>query len=188
MLLMQYRFDLADDYDMGSVRERISVLGPGFNSLAGLVQKAFFVSSLANGRPNRYAPFYVWKNDEAMRAFLLSDAFTRLCAKYGRPKIRAWMTIHSKTGGASRTPGQATQEFIPVNPSTDLGVLASHERAKADAAGHDESLHSIHIGLDATTWQLVRTCFWHQPPETKQGVDAYDIEYLAFPRIECLSA
>ena len=188
MLLMQYRFDLADDYDMGSVRERISVLGPSFNSLAGLVQKAFFVSSLANGRPNRYAPFYVWQNDRAMRAFLLSDAFARLCAKYGRPKIRAWMTIHSKTGDASRTPEQAPQEFVSVDPSTDLAVLASHERAKANAARHDKTLHSIHVGLDTTTWQLVRTCFWHQLPETKQGVDAYDIEYLAFPRNEYLCA
>ena len=188
MLLMQYRFDLADDHDMGSVRERISVLGPSFNSLAGLVQKAFLVSSLANGRPNRYAPFYVWQNDEAMRAFLLSDAFARLCAKYGRPKVRAWMTIHSKTGDASRMPEQATQEFISVDPSTDLGLLASHERTKVETAGHDESLHSIHIGLDTATWQLIRTCFWHQPPETKQGVDAYDIEYLAFPRNEYLSA
>jgi hypothetical protein len=173
---------------MSALRERVSVIGSGFNSLAGLVQKAFLVSNLANSHPNRYAPFYVWQDEEAMRGFLLSDAFARVCAKYGRPTVRAWMTIHSRTGGLSRIPGQATQEFISIEPSTDLNALASEERAKADAIGRDGELHSIHIGLDTTTWQLVRTCFWHQPPEATHGTDAYDLEYLAFPARECLSA
>jgi hypothetical protein len=185
---MQYRFDLDDDHDMRALRERVSVIGSGFSSLAGLVQKAFLVSSLANCRPNRYAPFYVWQDEEAMRAFLLSDAFARVCAKYGRPKVRTWMTIHSKTGGFYQMPGQATQEFISIGPSADLSTLASEERAKADAVGRDGELHSIHIGLNTTMWQLVRTCFWHQPPETTHGIDAYDLEYLAFPYREFLSA
>jgi Domain of unknown function (DUF4865) len=188
MLLMQYRFDFADDHDMGAVRERISAIAPGFNSLGGLVHKAFLVSSLADGSSNRYAPFYVWKNDEAMRAFLVSDAFARVCAKYGRPKVRAWIALHSKTGSLSKIPVRATQEFIPVEPSSDLAVLAAHEQARADVAARDGSLHSIHIGLDTTTWQLVRMYFWHHASATKQDVDAYDIEYLAFPRMERLSA
>lgn len=188
MLLMQYRFDLEDDHDMRALRERVSVIGSGFNSLAGLVQKAFLVSSLANGRPNRYAPFYVWQDEEAMRTFLLSDAFARVCAKYGRPEVHTWMTIHSKTGGFYQMPGQATQEFISIEPSADLDTLASEERAKADAVGREGELHSIHIGLNTTMWQLVRTCFWHQPPETTHGIDAYDLEYLAFPHRERLSA
>ena len=188
MLPMQYRIDLEDDHDMRALRERVSVIGSGFNSLAGLVQKAFLVSNLASGLPNRYAPFYVWQDEEAMRAFLLSDAFARVCAKYGRPKVRAWMTIHSRTGGFSQMPGQATQEFISIEPSTDLSTLASEERAKADVIGREGKLHSIHIGLDTNMWQLVRTCFWHQPPDTTHGVDAYDLEYLAFPQRERLSA
>jgi hypothetical protein len=188
MLLMQYRFDLEVDHDMKALRERVSVIGSGFNSLAGLVQKAFLVANLANGRPNRYAPFYVWEDEEAMRAFLLSDAFARVCAKYGRPKVRTWMTIHSKTGGFYQMPGQATQEFISIEPSADLSTVASEERAKAYAAGRSGELHSIHIGLDTTLWQLVRTCFWHQPPETTDGIDAYDLEYLAFPHRARLSA
>lgn len=186
MLQMQYRFDLKDDHDMTALRERISVIGSGFNSLAGLVQKAFLISSLAHDRPNRYAPFYVWQNEEAMRAFLLSDAFVRVCAKYGRPSVRAWMTLYSRTGSFSRTPRRATQEFVPVTPSTELSTLASEERAKADAVGDDGTLHSIHIGVDTATWQLIRTCFWYQPPEAIHGVDVYDLEYLAFPHKECV--
>lgn len=188
MLLMQYRFDVEDDHDMRALRERISVIGPNFNSLAGLVQKAFLVSLHTHGRPHRYAPFYVWQDDEAMNAFLLSDAFARVCAKYGRPTVRASMTLHSQTGSFSQVPAHATQEFISVDPSTDLRRLASEEKAMADAAGHDERLHSIHVGLDTTMWQLVRTCFWHQPSETTHGIDAYDLEYLAFPHRELLSA
>jgi hypothetical protein len=98
------------------------------------------------------------------------------------------MTIHSKTGGFCLMPVQATQEFISIEPSADLSSLASEELAKADAVGRDEELHSIHIGLNTTMWQLIRTCFWHQPPETTHGIDAYDLEYLAFPHRECLSA
>ena len=188
MLLMQYRFDLEDDHDMTALRERVWVIGSSFNSLAGLVQKAFLVSNLANGHPNRYAPFYVWRDEEAMQAFVLSNAFAQVCAKYGRPKVRAWMSIYSRTGDDYHMPGQATQEFIPIEPSTDLSVLASGERAKADALGRDGELHSIHIGLDTTMWQLVRTCFWHQLPETTPGIDAYDLEYLAFPQRKRLSA
>jgi hypothetical protein len=188
MLLMQYRFDLQEDHDMTALRERVWVIGSSFNLLAGLVQKAFLVSNLANGQPNRYSPFYVWQDEEAMRAFILSNAFAQVCAKYGRPKVSAWMTIHSRTGGDYHLPRQATQEFISIEPSTDLSVLASDERAKADALGRDGDLHSIHIGLDTTIWQLVRTCFWHQSPETTPGVDAYDLEYLAFPQRKRLSA
>jgi len=185
MLLMQYRFDLDNDHDMAALRERIAVIGSGFNSLDGLMQKAFLVSSVTQGRPNRYSPFYVWQNDEAMRAFLLSDAFARVCAKYGRPEVPTWIAIHSKMGDPSKLPQHATQEFISVDPSTDLMTLILDERVRADAAGHEAALHSIHIGLDTTTWQLIRTCFWHQSPDTKPDVDTYDVEYLAFPRNEC---
>ena len=70
--------------------------------------------------------------------------------------------------------------------SGELSTLASEERAKADAVGSDGALHSIHIGVDTATWQLIRTCFWYRPPEAIHGVDVYDLEYLAFPDKECI--
>jgi hypothetical protein len=184
MWLMQYRFDFADDRDMADVRERIAVIGPDFDALPGLVQKAFLVSSRAEGRPNRYAPFYVWQNEQGMRSFLLSDAFARVCAKYGRPRVHAWLAVHSITGTDSRLPRQATQQCIALEASTDLALLAADEQTYAETAAQDEALHSIHVGLDTSTWQLLRTCFWHQAPALTAGIDAYDIGHLAFPHHE----
>lgn len=184
MWLMQYRFDFPDHHDMAAVRERIAVIGPDFDSLPGLVQKAFLISSHAEGRSNRYAPFYVWQNEQGMRSFLLSDAFARVCAKYGRPRVCAWLAVHSVTSNDARLPRQATQQCIPLEASTDLSLLVADERVRAETAAKDEALHSIHVGLDTTTWQLVRTCFWHRMPALKADMDAYDIGYLAFPHNE----
>jgi len=162
MLAMQYGFDFPDDFDLDSVRKRISEIGARFDGLPGLHLKAFLVAACSGAAPNRYAPFYLWNDPAGMTAFLMSDSFRAVAAKYGRPKVRSWSPIAHQHGPArAMTPTFATQQFIDLPPNTDLVALAATERD------------------DPHAWQLTRTALWSSAPQGIADARTFELRYLA---------
>ncbi len=180
MLAMQYGFDFPDDFDLDSVRKRISEIGARFDGLPGLHLKAFLVGACSGAAPNRYAPFYLWNDPAGMTAFLTSDSFSAVAAKYGRPKVRSWSPIAHQHGPArAMTPTFATQQFIDLRPNTDLVALAAAERDAASLVAGESGLHTVFVGLDPHAWQLTRTALWSSAPQGIADARTFELRYLA---------
>jgi heme-degrading monooxygenase HmoA len=164
MLAMQYRFDLPPAIDPDTVRTRARDVGPSFEGLPGLHMKAFLVASA----PATYAPIYVWDNDASMRAFLASEAFTRVVAKYGKPTFSVFAPIRIARSATPGAPRFATQErsALPVPAVFD----GNGGTVRADA--------NVLVGADLSRWESVRTTFWQDPPPFREGQVVYDIPYL----------
>jgi hypothetical protein len=189
MLAMQYGFDLPESFDMNAIRLRVAEIGGRFDRLPGLFQKAFLISQRAHGGSNRYAPFYLWETVDGMTKFLLSDAFRALVEKYGRPVVRTWNPVAFSTGPAVHgTPRFALQQRIDIPPGSDLDPLAAVERARVEALAHDAGLHTAFVGLDAGSWQFMRTSFWHARPTTAvEGVEL-EVLHLSAPGLRAMDA
>lgn len=180
MLAMQYGFDLPDEFDMDAVRNRVAEIGSRFDGLPGLHLKAFLVAGKTGSAPNRYAPFYLWRESAGMTAFLMSESFRAVEAKYGRPMVRSWSPVAELQGrAAAGSPRFATQQFIDVPPGTDLVALAASERETAASMARDTALHSVFVGLDAHSWQLNRTALWRDEPVETGGARTFEVRYLA---------
>nr|WED67986.1 DUF4865 family protein [Pectobacterium colocasium] len=90
MIVMQYRFTLPADYDMAIIEARIAQNGAKLNGFPGLLFKTYLISLRDDAfcDENGYAPLYVWKNAEAMAAFLQSPGFKMLTLDFGWPQNR----------------------------------------------------------------------------------------------------
>ena len=99
MIIMQYRFELADDYDMALIEQRIADKGPLFENHPGLVFKSWLYSRrdqpLQPETRNCYAPLYVWESSEAMDTFLSGPLFAGAVNSFGQPDIRRWMALRT---------------------------------------------------------------------------------------------
>lgn len=180
MFAMQYGFDLADDVELDAIRRRVQEIGPRFDGLPGLHAKAFLLAERDGPAAKRYAPYYLWKDPVGMTDFLMSASFAAVEAKYGRPVVYTWSPIACLQGdAASHTPRFASQQRVDVPAGSDLVRLAAEERERAEAVAATPGLHTVFSGLDANTWQLLRTSFWLSPPALEGNARAFELLYLA---------
>lgn len=184
MIAMQYSFPLAETYDMSRIRARIAEKGPLFDSLPGLVNKAFLLNDRATGSPfNEYATFYVWRDEAAMRDFLLSDTFQAVIDTFGRPRVRHWMLL-DQMGSADLTRATfAQREFVPLSDSAAPRDLVAQERAAGKALATRSGFVARIAALDVELWEAVRFTLWRDRRAAPHAVSAhaYDVAYVACP-------
>lgn len=171
MIAMHYRFTLPADYDMGLIEARIACNGARLDGFPGLLFKAYLYSRQDDGalpgQENRYAPFYVWHNAEAMDRFLASEGFAALTRHFGWPRIQTWQLLRA-----------------PDPASLDGACMARLRRTKV--ASHDQlaGLHgeAMVSGWDLSRWEWLEADLLpsSMPPEA----ELYRIGYLAKGRGE----
>lgn len=188
MIGMQYVFTLPDDYDMRTIRNRVAERGHLFDKLEGLFEKAFLISEMGmtGATENSYAPFYLWSHDEAISNFLASEKFRALSETFGRPTLRIWLPLYFSTGQAKLAkPAFATREIIDISPESDVKEMRRIEyRVHRQWAEHPAN-HSGFIGLDATSWQIVRFALWTGTPQSlPDGPQAFEVVHLSAPGID----
>ena len=179
MFAMQYGFDFPATFDMGTILARAADIGPRFNDLPGLYQKAFLVGQNTAGSASRYTPFYLWRDVDGMTAFLQSDAFRAVSAHYGRPAVQRWNQVGFVEGPAvDGHPRFAVQELVGLAPDVDLAQVRAQEAASLDGLAGEPGLQTAFVGLDPEKWQLVRVSLWTERPARATG-RVFDVAFLS---------
>ena len=182
MHAMQYQFEFSPGFDLQTVRDRVAELGPRFNDLPGLHYKAFLLSEASGEQPALYAPFYVWRRPEGMREFLLSDSFTAVCARYGRPGVHQWVPLWHQDGNFMEDPpAYATREFAKAAEFKGLVDLAERESERSRRVLMEPGAHSVFVGVDPVTWKLIRMTLWTSRPSPRDGSHLFEVAYLSRP-------
>jgi hypothetical protein len=166
MIAMQYGFTLPADYDMGIVRERIATKGPLLDNLPGLVFKAYLYADRAgqvDAAENRYAPFYLWRDEESMHGFLNGPGFAGVAQAFGWTSVQTWTPWHASVGGELRQARHATRSVEAIAPYTDLAALRLREEGHARHALECGAL-AVVIGFEPAGWSIVRMVLWRGEP------------------------
>ncbi|MEI7366405.1 DUF4865 family protein [Pectobacterium colocasium] len=163
MIVMQYRFTLPADYDMAIIEARIAQNGAKLNGFPGLLFKTYLISLRDDAfcDENGYAPLYVWKNAEAMAAFLQSPGFKMLTLDFGWPQIDTWLTL--------RLPA-----IDEVSNATWLSMTKQHIDAHSDLASL--TLDGQLCAWDVSRWQTLKVSFGDAP---QAGRENFRIGYVA---------
>ncbi|WP_238149844.1 DUF4865 family protein [Dyella jiangningensis] len=161
---MQYSFTLPADYDMAIIRRRIAEKGPSLDHFDGLHLKAYLHATAGeHARDNLYAPFYVWRDSEAMQRFLGSAGFQSLTQAFGWPSIRCWQVWDAYLPPHARQARFASRDIHPIVPHTALDALRNVAR---DALQHDVE-HRALAGVTAfepTTWSWMSFRLFDETP------------------------
>ncbi|QWA11126.1 DUF4865 family protein [Sodalis ligni] len=173
MIAMQYRFTLPADYDMSIIEQRIHDNGARLDNYPGLVFKTYLYARRGgvspDGKENRYAPLYVWRDGTAMTGFLQSDAFEKLIRDFGWPVIECWTVISSPDLTAIDGCLFATISTHIITPYTTL------TEALQPGGGNELT------AWDCSRWSVLRARFSSRPEEPGFP-DRYRIGYIAGPR------
>jgi heme-degrading monooxygenase HmoA len=167
MIAMQYRFVLPADYDMGIIRERIASRGPALDHLPGLLFKAYLHGTAPE---NSYAPFYLWRDEQAMHDFLNGPAFAGVAKAFGWPSVRTWTPWHAAVGDDIRQARHATLSSEAIAPYSPLAEL----RAREEDWARRQGALAVVVGFEPVTWTITRLCLWRDPP----AVAAHERHYL----------
>lgn len=181
MIAMQYTIRLAGDYDLQLLRDRVARRKPLFDGLKGLVHKSYMFSS----EQAIYAPFYVWENDDAARAFLISELFSDLVRTFGRPRVRLWSVLEFGGHKDEDEPKLAVRELDIIPAEDDLSELARLEKERHDEALNTEGLCYHLSAIDPDRWEIMRYSVWCDPEKIQKcdadAVECFDILQLCEP-------
>ena len=176
MIAMQYSFVLPADYDMAVVRERIATKGPLLDDLPGLVFKAYLYGSEPE---HAYAPFYLWRDEEAMHGFLNGPAFAGVARAFGWPSVKTWTPWHATVGADVRAARFATRSSAVIKPHAALGELRLQEEAFAQQALAQGALAMV-IGFEPVTWTITRLALWR---DAAVGKADYHVGHVSAPGV-----
>ena len=181
MIAMQYTIQLAADFGVERIRERVNARGPLFDKFPGLAHKSY----LFNHQHALYAPFYIWNSHDAARDFLLGSLFVSVMETFGRPRVRTWNVIAYDIIDAAVAPRYAVREVDSIASEDHLGTLAEQERDHHRALAGTDGLHSHAVALDADRWELVRYSLWRDEScalkVRADSVQPYEVLHLSTP-------
>ncbi|MEB1530725.1 DUF4865 family protein [Xanthomonas sp. WHRI 7945] len=185
MIAMQYSIALPADYDMAIIRRRIADKGPLLDGLPGLVFKAYLSADRRDralpSRANLYAPFYLWRDAEAMHAFLAGAAFGALADAFGRPAVQLWTVCAASLAADLHGARYARREIVALSDADALQSLGEREaeRARSDLAAGALAAVSAY---EPHGWNLLRLRLWRDPPPPSPDAgQAYAVGHMSVP-------
>lgn len=181
MIAMQYSFVLPADYDMAIVRERIAVKGKLLDNLPGLAFKAYLHAERGEAAENQYAPFYLWRDADAMHEFLNGPGFAGVTQAFGWPSVRTWTPWHASIGDAVRQARHALRSVAAIAPHSDLAARRLREEEWAQQTLRRGAL-AVVVGFEPVKWSIVRMSLWREAPAgAEPGEQRYRIGHVSAP-------
>lgn len=193
MIAMQYGIGLPADYDMGIIRRRIADKGHLLDDFDGLVFKAYLHASRGDarlpGRDNLYAPFYLWRDADAMQRFLCGEGFAALSGDFGRPAVRSWQAWGAALAPDARGAVCASRELVDVPADADLPRWREQE-ARLARRDRDAGALAAVAALDPRDWTLVRFRLWDRDRADLAGerVQLYAVGHVSMPGARAIRA
>ncbi|WP_052408672.1 DUF4865 family protein [Paraburkholderia acidipaludis] len=183
MLIKQYEHRLPFDYNIDQIRARGRERGAKWDDAQGLAFKAFALRERGkHGAPHHaYTSIYLWLAEDAAADFVTGPRFQPVLDSFGRPTIRTWLPISVQIGDVHRHALAIYKHEFELDERTDLVALRKSEAIRADSlAGQPNNIAAI-VGIDVTTWKLVRFEISAAPLSEPEVGIGYEIAYLAAP-------
>ncbi len=185
MIAMQYSIVLPADDDMAIIQRRIADKGPLLDDLPGLVFKAYLSADCGDralsSRSNLYAPFYLWRDAEAMRDFLAGAAFRALTESFGRPAVQLWTVCAAQLRADLRGARYARREIAAIADADLLETLGEREAERARDAVAAGALAAVGA-YEPHGWNRLRLRLWRDlPPPSPDVGQAYAVGHVSMP-------
>ena len=179
MLAMQMSIRLGADRDRATVHGHVSSCAERLAHGPGLIH----ASCLYDEETYRYEPFYIWKDNGALRSFLFGDSFTEVVESCGRPRVRTWSVLEFDRTASAGSPTFAVREIDAIATGESLCRVARREREHHRHILQSPGLIAHGIMFDPDRWEVVRLGLWRDAGCVEPGdadcIDTYHVtEFL----------
>lgn len=179
---MQYTVKVPNGFDLAKAGDHVHQRLPLFENFEGLVLKLY----LFDPQDGLYAPFYVWRDMEAARRFLVGDLFQGVIANFGRPRVRSWQILDFYRTDTEILSGVACREIDQVEGDVTLETVVKREKLLHESQKGSPGLAVRISALDPDRWEIARFSVWTSSAAMQPcDADCQNIyQVLAFSALE----
>lgn len=182
MLAMQYSIQLPENVDAQAIRTRVKARKQLFDDHEGLIHKSF----LYNEADKLYAPFYIWKDAEGAKNFLIDDLFKGVVETFSRHRVRNWFVMHMAYGNRKLSPAFAQREVDIIPAEEPLDAYLARDKKTQAALLSDPNLYMHVVALDSDRWEILHFSLWKDkasaPKPASDSYLTYEVLHVSEPK------
>ncbi len=156
MFAMQMTICMGKSHDGSIVHDRVVACVRSHQLRRDLIHASYLV----NPKEFVYAPFYVWRDEDAMRGFLLGKSFAGVVQAFGRPRIRTWNVLQFDQIHREGAASFGVREVDAICREDDLATAARREGERHRALLGAPGLEARAVVLDPDRWEIARFSLW----------------------------
>lgn len=186
-IIAHYAHRLPADYDTHLIRTRALQRGVLWDAVPELYFKGFLLRE--RGRhgaiASSYSSLYLWRQDAALRDFLVTGRYKTVTDTFGRAEIKTRIALDACRGRAAEARFAVLDEVdIPVDADVTAASAGEIERNNEVAARYDTVAAAV--GVDMVAWKFTRIRLAASEPTESDGGTVYEILHLARPLLDTL--
>jgi hypothetical protein len=186
-IIAYYAHRLPANYDTGIIRTRAKERGVLWDAVPELYFKAFLLreSGQHGAIANSYSSLYLWRQDTALRDFLVTGRYKTVTDSFGRAEIQTRFVLDARKGRATEARFAYMEELdIPLDTALTAASASEIERNK-EMAGQEGTVAAA-TSIDTLNWKFTRILLaTNEQGRTDRGV-ACEILHLARPLLNTL--
>ena len=187
MIVAHYAHRLPSNYDIDLIRKRAKERGVLWDSIPELYFKGFLLRERGRfgANPNNYYSLYLWRQDAAIRDFLVTGRYRTVTDSFGRAEIQTRFALDAcKGSGQEARFAYKDEADIPVDADLTTAFASEIERNR-ERAEHSGIVVAA-VGVDAQNWKFTRILLSSNEPDRHESGEAYEILHLARPLLDTL--
>lgn len=119
MHAMQYKISFPIDFDMNSIRKRVSCNGSKTDGFSQLLLKAYLILDTKDKK--EYSPLYIWEDYNGMNTFIFDGFYDNILESFGWQTIQIAIPIKVELESVSSTRYVLEIQHI-IQPSTSMTI------------------------------------------------------------------
>lgn len=188
MIMAHYAHRLPATLDIGQIRARAKERGPLWDAIPELVFKGFLLRE--KGRygaiAHNYSSFYLWRQDDGFRDFLLDGRYKTVTDSFGRADIETRFVLDARRGDG-RVARFAFKEEVSIPLDDDLTTAFERTIARNRAAAMQPGTVAAAVGINPQNWTFTHFVLSENAPSGNEAGTGYEVLYLAQPLLETLA-
>jgi hypothetical protein len=187
MMIAHYLHRLPTNYDVGLIRQRAKERAAEWDDEPDLVFKAFMLREAGQlgAIANSYSSLYLWRQDDAIRNFLVSGRYKGVTDTFGRADIQTRFALDARKGAVSDARFVYKEELdIPVD--ADLAKDLANEIERNKTIARHPGIVAAAVGIDPLNWKLTRIALSADDPRDLGPGIAFQVLHLAHPLLDTL--
>lgn len=152
-----------------------------FDTHTGLIHKSF----LYNKRERLYAPFYIWKDVEQARDFIMDKLFHGVVETFARHRVRSWYVVNVIYGNKKQPPVYACRDIDIIPQEEKLSNYIDAQLEIQQNLKNNPYLHMHVLAVDVDRWEILQFSLWNSKEcSEKSGSDCctdYNVLHVSEP-------
>ena len=167
MIMMQYKIELPNDFDMNNIRKRVKENVFKTDRFEDLLFKAYLISE----KNKEYSPLYIWKNNKGMNKFIFDGFYDNILNSFG------WQTINIGIPLLQEFKDNFSKAKYLLEIESEIKPM--EKMKKMEFSISDNKIIGKELIYNPEKWKCTEYYFFEDIPYEKENSKLYEVLYIS---------